>query len=76
MARETGRVVTRQQMIDLLAVLDITEEEMSSIRSIDIGPASVRIVRDVRGEAGGSLLSAYGQLAEHVEERPIDWRKA
>jgi hypothetical protein len=75
MARIENRVVTRQQMIDMLAILGIDEDEMGSVRRIDIDPAAVRIVRDVRDETGGSLLGAHGRMAEYVEERPIDWRE-
>jgi hypothetical protein len=75
MARMANRVVSRQQMIDMLAILDIDEDEMGTIRQVDIGPTTVRITREVRDEAGGPLLGAHGRFAEYVEERPIDWRK-
>lgn len=67
--------VTRQQAIDLLAILGIAEDEMGSIRHVEIDPRSVRITRVVRGDSGGILMGADGHVAEHVEERPIDWRK-
>lgn len=59
----------------MLAILGIDEDEMGSIRQVDIDPATVRITREVRDEGGGSLMGALGRLAEYVEERPIDWRK-
>lgn len=67
--------VTRQQVLDLLAILGIGEDEIGSIRRVDIDPRSVRVTRVVRGRSGGTLMGADGQVAEHVEERPIDWQK-
>lgn len=75
MARETGRIVSRQQAIDLLAILGISEDEMSTVARVEVDPYSVRITRHIRGDSGGILMGADGRVAEHVEEMPIDWRK-
>lgn len=75
MARETGRIVSRQQAIDLLAILGISEDEMSTVARVEVDPCSVRITRYIRGDSGGILMGADGRVAEHVEEMPIDWRK-
>lgn len=69
MARETGRVVTRQQVVDLLAALGITEDEMDLVKSVEVDAFNARITRAVRLDGG---ILAGG---DHVEERPIDWRK-
>lgn len=76
MAQEHGRVVTKKQVIDLLAVLGISEDEMNAVRCIEIDPYSVRVTRTVRGESGGVLMGSDGRVAEHVESMPIIWREA
>lgn len=75
MAREAGRAITRQQVIDLLAILGIDEDEISAVRHVEIDPRSVRVTRCIRGESGGTLMGADGRIAEHVEVMPIDWRE-
>lgn len=75
MARETGRIVSRQQAIDLLAILGISEDEMSTVARVEVDPHSVRITRYIRGDSGGILMGADGRVAEHIETMPIDWRK-
>lgn len=75
MARETGRIVSRQQAIDLLAILGISEDEMSTVSRVEVDPYSVRITRYIRGDSGGILMGADGRVAEHIETMPIDWRK-
>lgn len=76
MAREAGRIVTRRQAIDLLAVLGIDEDEMAAVRHVEIDPYSVRVTRMIPEGANGILMGADGRVAEHVEVMPIDWRKA
>jgi len=76
MTQGSSRAVTKRQVIDLLAILGISEDEMSTVRHVEIDPCCVRVTRTVRGESGGVLMGSDGRVAEHVETMPISWRDA